>query len=417
MECAKIRRVEEQKAREEIDIELANLKKSKADFRREVLIDSGIDAAEYFQVYDMVVKYIKPMHNWVPTVTKIEKVTNTALYEKYLKCKKCLFDPTKVQLKFHGTTADATDSIVKTGFRMPAPNKQMYGAGIYFATDSSKSAREIYTQGSDMLLLCEVALGRSLTLKKAAPSVTQKILKRLGYDSVFAPRGTDVQNDEFVVYNPDQTLPKYVIHYQTSSLSSITVNPAPTTAPYQTYKITPKRGFDPADTLQMHFRIVESQIHRLKQKYTGQALPDIKSIYYIVNEPLITKFQQKEAHFQRQYGKGTPASETVLAFHGTEPGALKSIIQNNFSLEYVSRTVHGFGIYFSEFPKVSLDYGQGLLLCQVLPGKAYVGSVSKNERIPPGYNSIAVNPDSQGRAEMIVIDDMDQILPCYIVRF
>jgi len=38
-----------------------------------------------------------------------------------------------------------------------------------------------------------------------------------GFDSVFAPRDTHtsggVFNDEFVIYNPDQALPKYIIHY------------------------------------------------------------------------------------------------------------------------------------------------------------------------------------------------------------
>ena len=50
--------------------------------------------------------------------------------------------------KFHGTSNEGVKGITENGFRLPDPSKDnMYGAGIYFATDSSKSARDIYTKG------------------------------------------------------------------------------------------------------------------------------------------------------------------------------------------------------------------------------------------------------------------------------
>jgi hypothetical protein len=75
----------------------------------------------------------------------------------------------------------------------------MYGKGIYFATDSSKSA--LYTQGSKELLLCDVILGRSLVVYQADASLCHEYLHSEGYDSVYAPRGTKssggVEKDEF----------------------------------------------------------------------------------------------------------------------------------------------------------------------------------------------------------------------------
>jgi hypothetical protein len=71
-----------------------------------------------------------------------------------------------IDQKFHGSDPIGSENIPKTGFLAPQPPKPgkppgMYGQGIYFATDSSKSAQEIYTGGSNKLLLCVVLLGKS----------------------------------------------------------------------------------------------------------------------------------------------------------------------------------------------------------------------------------------------------------------
>ncbi len=54
------------------------------------------------------------------------------------------------------------------------------------------------------------------------PSLTLEKLKNKGFDSVYAPRDTlasgGVLHDEFVIYDPDQALPRYIIHYTKSYL-------------------------------------------------------------------------------------------------------------------------------------------------------------------------------------------------------
>jgi hypothetical protein len=56
---------------------------------------------------------------------------------------------------------------------------------------------------------------------------------------------------------------------------------------------------------------------------------------------------------------------------------------NLFYQTHARGQAYGPGNYFSEFPDVSLPYGQGtgLILFRVLPGKEYEGAIKD---IPPG---------------------------------
>jgi hypothetical protein len=115
---------------------------------------------------------------------------------------------------------------------LPKSGKQMFGCGLYFASDSSKSAQTIYTKGSNMLLLCDVLLGRSKTVENARPDMTADKLRRRKYDSLFAKRGTKstggVVYDEFVVYDRYQAIPRYVIHYRTENQLAVKSLPVQT---------------------------------------------------------------------------------------------------------------------------------------------------------------------------------------------
>lgn len=48
----------------------------------------------------------------------------------------------------------------------------MFGKGLYFATDSSKSAQNVYTKGSEKLLLCNVLLGKTKIVVKDDNTMT-----------------------------------------------------------------------------------------------------------------------------------------------------------------------------------------------------------------------------------------------------
>ena len=185
-------------------------------FHLEELKNSGETRAEYTQVTDRVEKYVQSMHTSIPSVTKIWRVTNLKLEIKFERAKARAFG-TNIDQKFHGTSDAGIEGITRNGFKKPGPpppgqRPGMYGQGIYFATDSSKSAQDIYTKGSKKLLLCDVLLGRSMNVERANNTLDGKFIKKKGFDSVYAPRGTKarggVDNDEFVIYDPDQALPR-----------------------------------------------------------------------------------------------------------------------------------------------------------------------------------------------------------------
>ena len=162
-EKAAIVRSQAQKRVKQLEEELKQ-KNTQRFFRKE-LHNKGDTKAEYLKVEDMMLKYTQDMHNFFPTVTKIEKVVNKELELKFQKALTTVHGD-HVDHKFHGTTNEGVEGIIRNGFRMPGPPKfgkrpGMFGQGIYFATDSSKSAQEIYTKNSNKLLLCKVLLGRS----------------------------------------------------------------------------------------------------------------------------------------------------------------------------------------------------------------------------------------------------------------
>eukprot|EP00966_Prymnesium_polylepis_P180531 4181160-Prymnesium_polylepis.1 len=156
-------------------------------------------------------------------VVAVEKVYNAKLETQFLECKQDMLDPTcEPMYKFHGTSTEGVDGICKEGFRQPdsaKPNMDkksggtklpMYGHGIYLASDSTKSAQKEYTQGSNMLLVCKTLLGRCLTKNEPDNHLDRKKLRKQGFDSVFAPAGSAVRFDEYIVYDKRQTVVSFV---------------------------------------------------------------------------------------------------------------------------------------------------------------------------------------------------------------
>ena len=185
---------------------------------------------------------------------------------------------------------------------------------------------------------------------------------------------------------------------------------------YTVTKVLPKReiDFSNPDPLDTKFRIAEGHFHRMwlncNQK-SGIVRPEIKSID-IINHPILeNKFEHERA---RLASLSLPSGE-VLAYHGTKDYNIEGILENNFQMRYSRRQRYGKGIYFSEFPDYSLGYGEGLLLCRLLPGKEFVDESGHN--IPKGFNSKKVRPYKDNNGFMIVIENTDQILPMYVIHF
>ena len=166
---------------------------------------------------------------------------------------------------------------------------------------------------------------------------------------------------------------------------------------FQVINILPKRMFDESDFLDREFRIAEGQFLRMnastKQNY------EIKSIDIVVNKVLQQKFEDKKEELSNQgYG------DCLLLFHGTPQQNIQPILRNNFDLSIKTNgRAYGDGVYFSECPEVSLGYSRdqkSLILCKVLPG-TNCKEVKRGDK----------------RCWAIVVPDVNQILPRYIINF
>ncbi len=409
-------------------------KKHIPNFSRDEIHGTGPTAAEFQKVKDQVLKFILPCHNWFPKITKIERVTNLELEKKFEVAKSKAFGD-HIDTKFHGTSNNNLNNIIKNGFRMPDQNpstakRGMYGQGIYFATDSSKSAQKVYTQGSQRLLLCQVVLGRSKEVYKADSSLNKKKLRSRQFDSVYAPRGSAVKNDEFVIFDPDQALPQYIIHF-----SDTVLPPSPSTLKightFLVRNMKPLRTVNIQNPFQMYYSWADSHFRRMaamSKPPLSLRQANISSIDIVINKDLEDKFEATKEKFK---SLGIP-DEEILAYHGTDKKNIQSILKSNLQLSYAKRQAYGKGNYFSEFPSVSLNYGDGgLLLCRILPGKEFVDASGSN--IPAGYDSKKVMLRAQharvtaGAAaataavanvsgEIIIIENSDQILPFFVIH-
>ena len=71
-------------------------------------------------------------------------------------------------------------------------------------------------------MLCKALLGKSLNFKKSDKTK----FRRKDYDSVYASRDTVVQNDEYIVFDPDQALTMYITRYGYNKAPALQTTPS-----------------------------------------------------------------------------------------------------------------------------------------------------------------------------------------------
>ena len=105
----------------------------------------------------------------------------------------------------------------------------MFGAGVYFAESAAKSWD--FSGGHSLVLLCDVQLGRTYEAKRAKYHFTDRSLRSClpwtkKYDSLMAREC--VNRPEYVIYEPMQAMPRYVLEFGTAlpaSLCSFVLDP------------------------------------------------------------------------------------------------------------------------------------------------------------------------------------------------
>ncbi|XP_078513194.1 protein mono-ADP-ribosyltransferase PARP4 isoform X3 [Lissotriton helveticus] len=136
-----------------------------------------------------------------------------------------------IQLLLHASAACNYVGILSRGLLLPKVVVEDHGvertdignlgSGIYFSdsiSTSMKYSAPTQTDGSRLLVICEVVLGNCLDLKKKDFSLTNP---PPGYHSVHGIRkapglDTDFEDDEYVVYNTSQIRMKYVVRFCTT---------------------------------------------------------------------------------------------------------------------------------------------------------------------------------------------------------
>lgn len=141
-------------------------------------------------------------------VSRALALSNQTLEISFESAKNALFaeDPCVFRL-YHGTSHAAAQEICATGFKLPT-RAGMFGQGLYFTNVPNKSVR--YAP-SGFVLVCDVAVGRT---KRLAQSMASLRAAPDGYDSVTGltrEEGGTLQAPEYIVYNPSQVMPRYVL--------------------------------------------------------------------------------------------------------------------------------------------------------------------------------------------------------------
>ena len=154
----------------------------------------------------------------------------------------------------------------------------------------------------------------------------------------------------------------------------------------------------------------------------------IERIDFIAHPKLFSDYEEEK---QKYKSHNNPINEKLL-FHGTHAASLNKILDDNFKLtaDPVNRqksNIYGKGIYFSEFPAKSLQYGEALLLCKVILGKEEVVQMGNQPTISDEYfrknfGSRKVIDKKRGSiggkdgpADIYMVPNPRQILPCYVI--
>uniref|UniRef100_A0A672NQ85 Poly [ADP-ribose] polymerase n=1 Tax=Sinocyclocheilus grahami TaxID=75366 RepID=A0A672NQ85_SINGR len=175
-------------------------------------------------------------------ILKIQKVVNKKLRERYAHRQKEITDENhnhhNERMLFHGSPF--INAIIHKGFdERHAYIGGMFGAGIYFAENSSKSNQYVYGIGGGtgcpthkdrscyichrQMLFCRVTLGKSFlqfsAMKMAhAPPGHHSVIGR--------PSVNGLAYAEYVIYRGEQAFPEYLITYQIIKPDSTPPSPA-----------------------------------------------------------------------------------------------------------------------------------------------------------------------------------------------
>lgn len=192
---------------------------------KDLISSSGLEFEEVTD--DSILDTVKSMmQNNAHKLKKVFAVTNLStqkLFDEHVNNAK----NKSTELFWHGSRNENWWSIITSGLKIRPSNAvhtgSMFSAGVYFASKCQKSigyssARNSYwARGNSdeaMLAIYDVHIGNQKHIYKhdsSCYSITYDGIQKDNCDSVFAHGGVDLINDEFIIYNHDQSTIKYLI--------------------------------------------------------------------------------------------------------------------------------------------------------------------------------------------------------------
>lgn len=184
-----------------------------------VLEEMGIDlqvlsrrTKKYREIKERVESSHAPNHNYKVYVQDIYEVQKDEWDNR--------FNPYKVatQELYHGSLVENYTNILTNGLKIKPQGVRltgsMFGNGIYFADKATKSASYSLGNfrgkgnGTYYMLICEVATGKEYKTEHAKPHYNKA---PKGYNSVKGVMGSQLRNNEYIVYAENQVKIKYII--------------------------------------------------------------------------------------------------------------------------------------------------------------------------------------------------------------
>jgi len=420
------------RAQAELKAQIEEVRKMPPQLRKHDLLKHGADAVEYMQVVDRAERYAQSDHGSAIVVSRIEKVTNPLLEEKFLaaklRLKSGVLDP-KMQSLFHGTGPEGVEGIPKTGFRLPAWSEDnMFGQAVYFATDSSKSFQHIYTKGSGCLLLCDVLLGNSCQIagletshplnghvKKSSKGrlfldMDKDKLRAAGFDSVYASRGSrdkaGVQFDEMMVYDTDQAIPRYILHIGGRSERTLDWR-APSQRLNNGVTVRKIKEADVGVTDSKELEEFNKAVGHY-MRLMGQSSRKVTQVD-VYDSPNVEKtFQDKEADFRAK----KVDTKRIWVFHGTAEDNIEKICCGGFRVAHGDQikngAAFGHGVYTATGPQTPMSYADrtgcgAVILSLALPGRTGQQEQADSWVVP--------------QSDWMIFKTGEQLCPKYVVRY
>ncbi len=155
---------------------------------------------------------------------KVKNLRTERLFDQHLAHQK----NQETELFWHGSRNENWMSIMETGLVLRPANAvitgKMFGYGLYFADRFRKSLNYSSIQGATYaggksskayLAIFKVHTGKALAVKHHEQwhtQLTREVLEKKGdYDSVFARKGVDLVNNEYIVYHENQCTIHYLV--------------------------------------------------------------------------------------------------------------------------------------------------------------------------------------------------------------